>query len=60
MRRAGIRGQLRACLEPHVRHGREGLAADPSCPKQPHAGSTQSAYAVTGQEMAQTGHVLRP
>ena len=43
MRRAGILGQLRACAEPHDRHGREGLAAEPSWPKQPHAGSTQSA-----------------
>jgi hypothetical protein len=60
MRRAGILGQLRACLEPQVRHGLDGLAAEPSCPKQPHAGRTQSAYAVTGQEMAQTGHVLCP
>jgi hypothetical protein len=60
MRRAGILGQLRACLEPQDRHGREGLAADPSWPKQPHAGSMQSANTVTGQEMAHTGHVLCP
>ena len=42
-RRRGIIWQLRACFEPHDRHGRDGLAAEPSSPKQPHAGSRQSA-----------------
>ena len=42
-RRVGIIWQLRACFEPHDRHGRDGFIADPSSPKQPHAGSRQSA-----------------